>query len=189
MSLRRLPLIPMPFIYRNLVFILVALSLGSCGGGGSEISTGPENPDSSVNSSDFTSLIPILESFETEEFAFALGDANRIQMTFTRGDTSVDEVKRIASTSKWFTSSVILALVEQGVMSLDDHPQDYIDWWTDDLSDPRSRVTLSQLLSLTSGFAVDDRSSCIHIETTSLTECVRKIYETGIRYQPGSVFL
>ena len=47
---------------------------------------------------------------------------------------------------------VIMDLVEQGVMSLDDRPQDYLAWWTSDPADPRSEITLEQLLSFTSGF-------------------------------------
>ena len=45
------------------------------------------------------------------------------------GSSTGSTLYRSASTSKWVTATVILSLVKEGVLSLDDNPQDYIINW------------------------------------------------------------
>ena len=47
---------------------------------------------------------------------------------------------------------ILMRLVEEGVLSLSDNPQDYLSFWTESSDDARSRITLAHLLSFTSGF-------------------------------------
>jgi len=58
-----------------------------------------------------------------------------------------------ASTSKWPAAMAIAGAVADGsIRSLDSLVSDYVPWWTVDVEDPRSYVTLRHLLSFTSGF-------------------------------------
>jgi CubicO group peptidase (beta-lactamase class C family) len=84
---------------------------------------------------------------------------------------------------------IIMDLVEQGVMSLDDKPQDYLIWWTSNPDDPRSEITLEQLLSFTAGFnAGPFDASCVSDGSTTLDACARAFHDGGIAYEPGSTF-
>jgi CubicO group peptidase (beta-lactamase class C family) len=85
--------------------------------------------------------------------------------------------------------AAIFRLVEQGVMSLDDNPQDYISWWTNDPADPRSHITLEQLLSQVSGF--NDRpitGACPKGDPSAADDCIRDLYEGGLGSTPGEEF-
>lgn len=80
-----------------------------------------------------------------ENAALIIGDHNGVLFNSNKGDVDADTFMLVASASKWVTSMTIMKLVEQGVMSLEDHPQDYFAWWTADVGDKRSRVTLAQV--------------------------------------------
>ena len=57
-----------------------------------------------------------------------------------------------ASAGKWVAAAVVLRLVQEGRLSLDDTPQQYLgDAWGATAQDARRNVTLRQLLSFTSG--------------------------------------
>jgi CubicO group peptidase (beta-lactamase class C family) len=102
---------------------------------------------------------------------------------------SVDDSYLIASASKWLTAMVIMNLVEQGVMNLDDRPQDYTPWWTSDPADARSRITLEQLLSFTAGFDTDPgEDSCVTVALTTVNLCAQEFYDGGVAYEPGTTF-
>lgn len=95
----------------------------------------------------------------------------------------------IASASKLLTSVVIQRLVERGVMRLDDHPQRWLPYWTGSAADPRSTVTLAQLLSFTSGFDSDSLGGgCISTAATTVQACARAMYESGPNSTPGNNF-
>lgn len=68
-----------------------------------------------------------------------------------------DVLSPVWSASKLVTSILINKLVESSVAGLElDAPiSKYIDWWTKDAEDPRSKVTMRHLLSQTSGFGSD----------------------------------
>jgi CubicO group peptidase (beta-lactamase class C family) len=105
------------------------------------------------------------------------------------GSFSVSDSYLIASATKWLAAMVIMDLVEQGLMSLDDRPQDYLAWWTTDAADPRSEITLEQLLSFTAGFNTGpEDSSCVTDGSITLDDCARAFYDGGLAYPPGSTF-
>lgn len=65
-------------------------------------------------------------------------------------------------------------------MSLSDRPQDYLAYWTNDPADPRSQVTLEQLLSFTSGFnQTDGPDDCVGNGTLTIQSCTEMIYMDG----------
>ena len=63
---------------------------------------------------------------------------------------------RIASHSKTFTATVIMQLVEQGVLRLDDPVSSYLSWLADG---PLASVSLRELLSHSSGLIRDGRTA------------------------------
>jgi CubicO group peptidase (beta-lactamase class C family) len=71
---------------------------------------------------------------------------------FNKLDSTPDTSYQSASTSKIVSATIILSLVDRGVLALDDHPQRYIAWPT---SGPASEMTLRQLLAFTSGLNND----------------------------------
>jgi CubicO group peptidase (beta-lactamase class C family) len=109
---------------------------------------------------------------------------------YQKGNFSSTAITLIASATKMLTGVTILRLVEAGRTSLSDNPQKYLSYWTSGPADPRSRVTLQQLLSFTSGFNAgeDDRDTCIFDGGTTIAACARSYYEAGLQSTPGSAF-
>lgn len=56
------------------------------------------------------------------------------------------------SASKFITSLVVGALVDDGKLDYDAPLSTYLDWWTKDKEDARSSITMKHLLSQTAGF-------------------------------------
>lgn len=85
-------------------------------------------------------------------------------------------------------------MIEEGVISLDDHPQQYLDWWTDDQADPRSQITLAQFLSFTSGFSGgtglvgDEVIPCVEDGEVTLDDCAQTIYAEYFTFELGRSF-
>ena len=71
---------------------------------------------------------------------------------FSKADSTQDTSYQSASTSKVVSATIILSLVDRGVLSLDDHPQKYIPW---PASGEASQITLRQLLAFVSGLNND----------------------------------
>jgi len=109
---------------------------------------------------------------------------------YQKGNFSSTAITPIASATKMLTGVTILRLAEAGRTSLSDNPQKYLSYRTSDPADPRSRVTLQQLLSFTSGFNAgeDDRDTCIFDGGTTIAACARSYYEAGLQSTPGSAF-
>eukprot|EP00002_Diphylleia_rotans_P025073 TRINITY_DN4959_c0_g2_i1.p1 TRINITY_DN4959_c0_g2~~TRINITY_DN4959_c0_g2_i1.p1 ORF type:complete len:312 (-),score=71.42 TRINITY_DN4959_c0_g2_i1:136-1071(-) len=145
----------------------------------------PKNADwtpviDAINASPFRNLTIIVASQATA----AKGQYDFI---YTKGTQTENTFYETASASKWISAAVIMAMVDRGILSLEDRPQKYIEWWTNDPSDPRSRITLSQLLSFTSGFQ-GSLLSCVLSPTTSYESCCRSIYANDFKYEPGTTY-
>lgn len=85
----------------------------------------------------------------------------------------------------------MLQAVGRGEISLSDNPQKYFDFWTNDTQDPRSHITLQQLMSLSSGYS--DRNlgrfsyPCVNQANISTVECVKEIYQNATLIgEPGN---
>ena len=167
--------------------ICVAILLVGCGGGGSDSGTPPITPPPAVDN--LAALEARLDDLNVANYAVVIGDRNGVLLSREFGNFSVRSSYFIASATKWLAAMVIMDLVEQGVMSLDDRPQDYLNWWTAESADPRSEVTLEQLLSFTAGFNTGPfDASCVTDGSISLDDCARAFYDGGLAYQPGSTF-
>ena len=164
--------------------ICAAISLVGCGtGGGSDSGVPPPAVDK------LAALETHLDDLNVADYAVVIGDANGVLLSREFGNFSVTDSHFIASATKWLAAMVIMDLVEQGVMSLDDHPQDYLVWWTTNPADPRSEITLEQLLSFTAGFNTGPfDASCVTDGSITLDDCARAFYDGGLAYLPGSTF-
>jgi CubicO group peptidase (beta-lactamase class C family) len=115
-------------------------------------------------------------------FTLALETAAGYRFAYSHGDSTLQTVYESASTSKWVAASVLLDLVDQGVLALDDSPADYLPFWQ------AQGVTLAQLLSFTSGFSKE--ALCFNLPNADFEGCVQKAYEANVEIAPapGSEF-
>ena len=96
----------------------------------------------------------------------------------------------IASASKWLSAGVIMALVDEGVLSLNDKTSDYLDYTGD-----HGEMTVRQLFSHTSGLPGHYSSSRLpgtdHIlgdKQITLAESVDLIADVDLLAEPGTQF-
>lgn len=130
-----------------------------------------------------------IDAHEIADLTLLVGDANGTLFVYDKGASTADTEYRIASATKWVTAATIMTLVEEGTMSLSDNPQDYLTFWTSDAQDPRSRVTLEQLLSFTSGYrGRPGLVPCATDPDSSLEACVQTVYTNYHQYEPGTTY-
>lgn len=143
----------------------------------------------------------------TENFAVSVGNASHgIVFNYLHGDMTMHTRVGTASTSKWPMAMMLLGLVDDGtIKSLDDPVHLYVKWWTSDVKDKRSKVTLRHLLSFTSGFGggapglagqmvgenSDNSSStmCLDNPRANYLSCAKAIYQSvSMQGEPGTVY-
>lgn len=175
----------------------ILLFLASCGG--DEVPPANTSPPAALPSpepgptSPASPLDPIaaeIADFPVENMAFILGDENGRILTIEKSNFTTDQPYRIASASKWLTGYAIWTLVESGQLALADNPQDYLAFWTSDPADPRSAVTLEQLMTFTSGFDYPpDDEGCLQDPFTTIEACAQDFFSRGVISQPGTRFV
>jgi CubicO group peptidase (beta-lactamase class C family) len=171
-----------------------SLGLGACGGGGSSGSPdigGQPPPDppppEPPPDAQWEDVRNALDNSDIDDLTLIIGTAEGQVFEHQKGTSTKDTVYELASGSKLLASAAIMALVDKRIVSLDDHPQDYISWW--DTTGARSRITLQQLLSFTSGFsgtAIDVR--CVEDPNITLEDCAKDIHDNFFVFEPGRVF-
>ncbi|MEM1437366.1 MAG: serine hydrolase domain-containing protein [Pseudomonadota bacterium] len=170
---------------RQTALLTAILTLAACGGGGSDtapVVSGPQ-PDP------WAPVISELETSSLDNLVLIVGTAEGEQFRYEKGQFGIDTVYPIASASKWLTGATILQLVQQGVMALDDRPQDYLDYWSSDPNDARSRITLEMLLSFTAGFHIAPLDpNCTGDEQLTVQTCAAAFYADGVDAEPGTTF-
>ena len=136
-----------------------------------------------------------IEDADIDDLSVLFGTAEGVAFSHSKGDSSPEKVYALASASKLLTAILSLKLVEAGVWSLEDQPQDYLSFWSTDPMDPLSQITLEQLLSFTSGFSggtglspLDPGIPCVEEADTTLSACAQEIAEEWMSYTPGSTF-
>jgi CubicO group peptidase (beta-lactamase class C family) len=98
------------------------------------------------------------------------------------------EVKfRLASLTKQFTSMLIMQQVAKGTIKLDGHLSDYLPYYRQDTG---SKVTISQLLSHTSGIPdyTDAPKPDLRIHY-SVDDLVKKFCSGDLQFEPGTKYL
>jgi CubicO group peptidase (beta-lactamase class C family) len=119
-------------------------------------------------------MTAILSNLVTDtDFSLYIEAEDGRSFTFSQGSSTLSTSYAAASTSKWVTAVIILRLVDQGLLSLSDHPQDYILNWNIPPSDTLYNITLSDLLSLTSGLI--NTPDCLNSSDADFETCVRQI--------------
>ncbi len=179
-----------------------ALLLSACGGGGGNggvsptptpTSTPSPAPTPSPTPSPVSAWAPvsaILDAHPTTDIAVVIGNGVERFFVFERGD--IDEMTPLASASsaKMMAGITMMRLIDKGILSLDSRPADVLsDYWADDATDPRSEITLADLLSFTSGFnATPTDIGCWMLGGLELQTCAERIYNNGLDTAPGQAF-
>ncbi|ADM10699.1 hypothetical protein PB2503_13309 [Parvularcula bermudensis HTCC2503] len=134
-------------------------------------------------------MIELIEAAPMRDVAVIIGSPEGRLFSYEKGKARLSAPYRSASAAKLLSALTLYRLVEDGTLSLSDSPQRYLPYWTDAPSDPRSQVTLEQLLSFTSGFnARPGARGCIRRKETTLAACARRFYEEGLSTSPGEAF-
>ncbi len=157
---------------------------------GSPVSPSPAPPPLEQCRSDLEDqMTTLLANLDTDvDFSLYLETETGRAFTFNRGESTLLTAYKSASTSKWISTVIILRLVDQGVLTLQDHPQDYIASWPIEPPDPLFDLTLSQLLSFTSGLKLVPQ--CLSDPLSNMRTCSRHIAlrNMGKGHQPGTDF-
>lgn len=107
---------------------------------------------------------------------------NRVIYERAFGDYTINTVVPIASASKLISASVIMSLVDEGLLSLDAPISKYLP----DITGKEGTITLRQLMSHTSGLPGNNR--CLANMSITLAECVDQILQVGLQADPGTQF-
>lgn len=121
-------------------------------------------------------------------FTYSIERSDGRTFTYSYGSSSLTTVYESASSSKLVTAVILMRLVDQGVLSLTDKPQDHIAGWPINSGDPLYNMTLSQLLSFRSGMSTE--LLCLHNGIANFETCTKNMASANVGdgYTPGSTF-
>jgi CubicO group peptidase (beta-lactamase class C family) len=127
-----------------------------------------------------------LDTLNTDtDFTLKIMSENGNTFTYSTGNSNELVLYRSASTSKIVTVVVILSLVKDNILSLEDHPQDYISTWP--TTGNLSSIKLKHLLSFTSGLV--NEPFCINLPDYNFETCVENIANSNNNSKiPGEEF-
>ena len=102
----------------------------------------------------FAPLRTLLEGWElTTNYAMSVGTSEGERFRYEGGSFTMQTQVPTASVSKWPSAMMFAGLVADGTIStLDTRVNTILPYWTKEVSDPRSAITLRMLLTFTSGF-------------------------------------
>jgi serine-type D-Ala-D-Ala carboxypeptidase/endopeptidase len=187
---------------RTLLFPALALIAG-CGDGGGGGTTPvpapvpapapsptPAPTPTPVPTDKWAAVKTEIEASSIADVALIVGTpSGGVRLRFEKGRFQLTDPHLIASASKMLAGLTILKMVEDGQLSLSDNPQKYLSYWTTNPADPRSRITLAQLLAFTSGFNQSETAvPCTSDPNTTLQLCAQAYYNNGIASTPGTGF-
>ncbi|WP_421385271.1 serine hydrolase domain-containing protein [Bacillus salacetis] len=129
--------------------------------------------------------------------ALAIINDHQIILSKGYGKTNVEEwgsavlpstLFRIASVSKLFTGTVMMMLVEKGLIELDKRVQHYIPWFTTANQEFASMMTVRMLLTHTSGLPTGD-DEIYHYEKDGLFRYMKEVVPTlPVLFYPGTAY-
>ena len=114
--------------------------------------------------------------------AFILIQGDRVIHRKAYGTFTPEKVAPIASSSKWISGGVIMALVDAGKISLDDPASKYFPYFTG----KKAGITIRQMFSHTHGLARGDARNYLHDPTLTMDEAVRGIAKYDLIADPGT---
>lgn len=115
-------------------------------------------------------------------FAVILIKDNRTVYRKAFGGYRIDQVVPVASSSKWLAGALVMALVDEGKLSLDDRVSKYLPEFAGD----KAEVTIRQLFAHTSGLPAE--IGCRNNRQTTLEACAKQIANVKLTAQPGTEF-
>jgi CubicO group peptidase (beta-lactamase class C family) len=177
---------------------ILLLTLGNCGGQRQSVNnneglvplaqkTSPQPPDTrseTQSTYDFTAVDTLLEQAtpQLDGCALLLIKDGTVIYRKTFGGYALDKVVPIASASKWLSGAVIMALTDEGKLSLDDPVSKYLPEFSGD----KAGITIRQLFSHTSGLPPE--AGCRNDKRTTLERCANEIARLKLRANPGEQF-
>jgi serine-type D-Ala-D-Ala carboxypeptidase/endopeptidase len=172
------------------IALSLIITLTSCGGDSSGSVTPPPPPPPAV-ADKWAAVKAELDAFSVPNAALIIGSkTGGVRLRYEKGNFKLTDRHLVASASKMMAGLTILKMIEDGQMSLSDNPQKYLPYWTTSPTDPRSRITLAQLLAFTSGFNQSETAvDCIGNPNTTLQACAQVYYDQGITTAPGASFV
>ena len=161
----------------------------ACSGGGGSLSPAPTVPPPPPPPDRIGPIEDAIQASAFTDVLVLIGDDQGRLLARSKGMFDEDQVESIASATKMLTGVIITRMVEDGQLSFDDQPQEYLSYWTDNGGDPRSEVTLRQLLAFTSGLNYPPGTAgCINDPFTTIQACAQEFYERGLGSRPGEGF-
>ena len=165
-----------------IICLAILLGTAGCGGGGDGGGAGGIDGDSNQPTSSSSvddieeQMHETLDALVTDtDFTLVVEAENGHQFIHRTGASTEFTSYESASTSKWVTAAVIMDLVKRGVLDLDDHPQDDIDFWP--TTGHHSQIQLRHLLSFTSGLR--EEPLCINSGAYDFSDCVEQILNSN----------
>jgi CubicO group peptidase (beta-lactamase class C family) len=146
-------------------------------------------PDTGGTAGSFTAVEATIERARADvgaTFGMALQVYDRQdKLVYTRmwGDFPSDRRVPIASASKMVAGTLLLVLVDRGVLKLDSTTGEILGW-----TGPKGKITLRQLLGQVSGLSPE--VPCLNDTATTLAACVDAIRDDArlFRHEPGTQF-
>jgi CubicO group peptidase (beta-lactamase class C family) len=115
-------------------------------------------------------------------FAVVLVKADGVVYRKAFGNYRIDQVVPIASSSKWLAGALVMALVDEGKLSLDDPVSKYLPEFTGE----KAGITVRQLFAHTSGLPAE--IGCRNNRQTTLEACAKQVANAKLIAQPGTEF-
>ncbi|MGH9882965.1 MAG: serine hydrolase domain-containing protein, partial [Pyrinomonadaceae bacterium] len=149
--------------------------------------TSPQSPDTGGETRptyDFTAVDALLKQATPQLGGCALVLIKDGKVIYRKafGGYALDKVVPIASASKWLSGAVIMALTDEGKLSLDDPVSKYLPKFSGD----KTGITVRHLFSHTSGLPPEAR--CRNDKRTTLERCANEIVGLELRAKPGEQF-
>jgi CubicO group peptidase (beta-lactamase class C family) len=177
-------------IIRTLIVLAGVLLLAGCGGGSS-----PGQDSSGPAWSKVTAAINDAQAEFPNGLAVEIATPDGVVYSHSWGGFTNATRVMVASASKWVTATVLLRLVDQGVLILDEKMSDVmVDRYSVPWSGPMGNITLRDLLSQTSGIHGDDLGVVTPSDSPLITleEAVYRIYgeqhNATSTLEPGTYF-
>lgn len=171
----------------RLVIFAIACALTACGGGRTTNLSVPEVIPPAVVEPDFSNVTSEVMRHPIPNMGLLIGNQNGVLLSLEKGDFSVNDSIRLASSSKFLTGLSVWSLIEEGALTEADKPSELIAGW------PQNRggtdITLNHLMSFTSGYNLGPRdSTCAGRSTRTLESCVLEIVVDETDSDAGELF-
>lgn len=113
-----------------------------------------------------------------------IGDATGVRYESAHGLITLDDAHPIMSQSKYITGLTIMRVIATTSLDMTKRPQDYLDAWPKD-----SKVTLSHLVSFTTGFKEGTPPGCAYAEEKDWEDCIVEISKRPLEHDPGTSYI